>query len=258
MEAFAPERLKEEWDNMGFMLGSREKVVKRALVALEINDGVALEAEKMRADMIITHHPLIFRGLKSVTGDDAAGRRLLSLIKNETAVYSAHTSLDAAEGGVNDALCDAIGLIDIEPLAPSRLDGYKWGVGRVGVLPNETPLHEIAVKIKNVLNAEFATVSGDSKKMVKRAGVCSGAGSDMLRFAIDKGCDFYVTGDVTHHFAQNAVDSDIGLIGLTHYDSEVIITPVIRDLLNEYFNQNGFDARAFASEFDGATIRLVH
>lgn len=224
-EKIAPPALAEGWDNVGLLAGDRNAEVKKILFALDATDAVIDEAIAINADMIITHHPLIFKGVNAVNTDTALGRRIIRLIKNNISVYSAHTNFDIAEGGTNSVLANLIGLENTEGLIPS---GESF-LGKVGDLPQPMTLSALSKLLMTKLNAPALNVSGSADKEIKRVGLCtgSGAGRNLMLAAKNKGCDAYITGDVKYHDAQFAADLDIALIDATHYYTEAIAIPYL-------------------------------
>ena len=221
----APPELAEKWDNVGLLVGDRDNECKKILFALDAIDEVIDEAIEQRADMIITHHPIIFKGINGVNTNTALGRRIIKLIKNDIAVYCAHTSLDIAQGGTNDILAQTLGLKNIEGLIPEE-NGY---LGRIGMLENEMKLGEFTNFVIQALKMPAANVTGNADRIIKKAGLCTGSGADrdFMLAAKMAGCDVYITGDVKYHDAQFAEDIDLCLIDATHYYTESIAMPYV-------------------------------
>lgn len=259
MERFAPPVLREDWDNVGLLLGSFGQSVSKVLVTLDVLDNVVEEALANRADMIVSHHPVIFKGVKRLNDGDKAGKRLLTLIRSGIAVYAAHTNLDAAEGGTNDVLFDALGLLNKEGLKPSGHEGYPFACGRVGNLPEATTLAAFAARVRGAVSAEYVTYSGEDNAPVRRVGLCTGAGAAAEYFALakEKGCDAYVTGDVTHHAAQAALDMGLCVVDATHYYTEMIVNEAVRGRLTRFCAENGLDTEIIVSRADGRMLKLM-
>ena len=153
MEKFAPSRLKEDFDNVGLMVGDKNKAVKKVLLALDCTIKVIEEAKEKNTDLIITHHPLIFIKPKSVTTDTIQGQKIIELIKNDIALYSSHTNLDAAKGGINEKIAEMLGIEDSRLIDKNTRD-EEAGIGRIGQLANETTLHEFIQKVKSGLSID--------------------------------------------------------------------------------------------------------
>ena len=212
-EEIAPPAMAEDWDNVGLMLGRRCKAVKKLLLALDITGEVVQQAIVQKADMIITHHPLIFRGLKRVTDNEWQQELLLTLAEKGIAVYSAHTNLDCVSSGVNDVLAKKLHLDSVDVLDSDN------GLGRIGIVP-ACSLHELAAMVKKVLRADYVAV-GDAGKQVHKVAVCGGAGSDLISLALLCGADTLVTGDIKYHEAQKAVFSGLNVIDAGHQPTEL-------------------------------------
>lgn len=236
MEKTAPIELAEEWDNVGLLVGSRESIVKKIMVSLDITAASVKEAASKKADMIITHHPVIFKGLKSLTQDDAKGRLLYELVRNGISVYSAHTNLDFAESGVNDCLAEILGLKEFETLGK--------GPGKIGFLPEEKTLDEYIGIVKNVLEVPFVRVTGRAGEGVHKAAVFSGSFDDDLEALLKSEADVLVTGDLKYHSALDAAEAGLCIIDAGHFNTEKIILPILAASLASNFP----DIEVFCSE----------
>lgn len=231
LSAWAPLELQMDFDNSGFLVGRKEKPVYRALLALDITDEVIDEAVSLGADLIISHHPLIFHPLKSLTGQ-GPGRKTLLLAENGLAAVCMHTNLDIAEGGVNDVL---IRLLGAEPEGP--VDAY--GCGRVGTLSESMPLEHFLQRCKERLHANGLRYV-DAGRPVHRLGVIGGAGGDEFRDALEKGCDTFVTADVKYHVFLEAAEEGVNLIDADHFCTENPVIPVLAQRLRDAFPQVDF------------------
>ncbi len=257
IEKIAPTNLAEEWDNVGLMIGDFLMPVGKILVALDINDDVIDEALEKKADLIVTHHPFIFGSVKKINSESAVGRRALKLIKNDIAVFSAHTNLDIAKNGTNDTLFGLLGLENSEILVKS-VDGVN-GLGRAGDIPDEMEFYDFATYVKKVLKLDNLTITGRCDKKIKKVGLCTGQGSgrEFMLAAKNIGCDAYITGDLRYHEAQFANELDLCVIDITHYGSEVLIVPVLCDYLNECAKNENLDFICIKSEVDGQTLNII-
>ena len=256
IEKLAPTNLAEDWDNVGLMVGDLEAEVKTILVALDINDEVIDEAITKNADMIITHHPFIFGSIKKINSESAVGRRSIKLIKNGIAVYSAHTNLDIAKNGTNDVLANLIGISNRDFLI---VTGENNGLGRVGELGEPIKFIDFARDLKNKLGMKNVTITGDTEKVIKKIGLCTGqgSGSEYMAKAKELGCDAYVTGDLRYHEAQYANNIDLCVVDITHYESEVLIVPVLCEYLDNCSKQNNFDFKCLDSEVNAQTLNII-
>jgi dinuclear metal center YbgI/SA1388 family protein len=241
MEEYAPLSFALEFDNVGLILGSRDRTITKVMVALDLTDSVADEAVENGAGMVVTHHPPFKGQISRVTGDDALGRRMLKLLRNDIALYVAHTNLDIAIGGVNDTLADIIGLKNRVSLDNRHLTADGPSLGRVGELPEPCTLGELAQWLKSQLELDAVGVTGDPGRMLHRVGLCTGSASGREYIALAKaaGCDAFISGDVTYHNAQFAADSDIGLIDATHYGTEVIIVNTLKEMIEARVGKTG-------------------
>ena len=224
LEELMPSNLAEDWDNVGLMLGRKGKTVKKILLALDLSKEVVEQAVAQKIDLIITHHPAIFKKLKRVVDNDWQQELLLTLAENGIAVYSAHTNLDCVSAGVNDVLAKLLKLEDIEVLDDSN------GLGRIGVV-EEASLAEYAQVVKAALKADYVAVA-DAGKKVHKVAVCGGAGSDLIDLALAKGADTLVTGDVKYHSAQQAVFSGLNIIDAGHQPTELPVLEKLADRLS--------------------------
>ena len=218
----APRRLAEEWDNPGLMVGDPCAEVKKIFVCLDVLDGTITQAIDLGAQMIVAHHPMIFRPIKNVRFDLPHGKKISRLIKNDIAVFAAHTNLDSAEGGVNDVLARKIGLTDVKMFGDEEIS-----LGRLGTLDKPMSAIDLARRVKTALNAETVRLidAGDFK--ISKVGLCGGAGAEFIAKAKFFGAQAFVTGDVKYHEAQAAVESGIHVIDAGHFATEF---PIVHEL----------------------------
>ena len=224
----APLELQMDFDNSGFLLGYGNAPVTKALLALDVTDAVIDEAIREKAELIISHHPLIFHPLRTITNNTPEGRRVLRLIENRIAVISMHTNLDIAEGGVNDVLMAALGV-----QTEAALD--EDGCGRIGVLDAKLSMQEFLPRVKEALNCNGLRYV-DAGKSVYRVAVMGGAGADSIDRAVALGCDTYVTADIKYHQFQRALDPVMSalfdMLRTRHADVRFLVSelhhPIIR------------------------------
>jgi len=225
--ALAPKALAAEWDNVGLLAGSADREVRSVLVALDITEPVVDEAERMGADLIVSHHPVIFHPVKSITDRDPSGRLLIRLVRSGTGAVCMHTNLDAAQGGVNDALASALGLQDAAPVA-------EGGIARIGTLPEAMALPGFLARVKNALRPNGLRYV-DGGRPIRKVAAGGGACGDFLWEAAALGCDAFVTADLKYnHFL------DAGVLGLTvidagHFPTEDVVCPMVVRYLREKF-----------------------
>ena len=249
LEKISPKAFAEEWDNPGLSVGDPNAPVKRVVTALDLTDDVLEEAISLKADMIVTHHPLIFGAVKNVTAETPLGRRISKLIKNDIAAFSAHTNLDKAKGGTNDTLCELLGLESVEEFA--------GGIARIGILKEEKSLLEVANRLKKGLRLTSARVTGPLDKKIKKIGLCTGAGFDCALEAKALGAELFITGDIRYHEAQRALEAGLCLIDATHYASENIIAPKLKEYIETGAKALLKDVEVFVSQTDGQTFKDI-
>lgn len=232
LERRYPPGLAAEWDAVGLTVGDPSATVSRVLFAVDPVMEVVDEALLLQADMIVTHHPLLLRGVHSVAALNHKGSVIHTLISHGIALFSAHTNADHADPGVSDALADALGLTGLRPLVPEPGDPTV-GTGRVGVLAAETTLVGFAEVVGAALPATHhgVRVAGDPDARVRTVAVCGGSGDAFLDVARGE-ADVYVTSDLRHHRAQDhLVDGGCALIDVAHWASEWPWLPVAADAL---------------------------
>lgn len=235
MESLAPRHMKESWDNVGLLCGSARQEVKKIMVALDPFESVCKEAADWGADLLVTHHPVIFQPAKSVTDDDGVGRALLQLIRSGISAINAHTNLDCAPGGVNDVLAAKLGLADIAVLNPSGVDecGRPWGLLRHGTVDSQS-LDTFLVHVKSALNCNglrYAEGNGTVRHVAVGGGSCAGA----LREVRDAGCDTFVTADVRYNQFWDAMELGVNLIDAGHFCTENPVVAVLAEKLQAAF-----------------------
>lgn len=228
MEESFPPSCAVDYDNVGLLAGRRERGVNKALLCLNCDKYVVEEAVREGAELIISHHPVIFGGINSVTDADPCGEMLLGAIENGISIYCAHTNLDNCAGGLTDYLCSRLELTPLEPI--------DEGCGRV-CLPREgLRLLELCAKIKAELGVENVYTTARMNRTVKKVAVCNGSGGDLWKAAAEKGADVFITGDVKHHTARDMYLAEgLEFISVSHYDSEKIVTELLFDRLKERF-----------------------
>ena len=216
---FHPE-YQEDYDNAGFLLGDPGSDCTGALVALDLTPAVVDEAVARGVNLIVTHHPFIFSGLKRITPADATGRLVYSLIQNGLAAYAAHTNLDNLPDGINGILAFQLGLTDCHILRPlSPASSPHIGAGMVGRLPYPLPTAAFLEQVKATLGLPLLRVSDIASPVVSRVAICGGAGNFLIDDAICQHADLYLTGDLKYHDFQRA-EGRITLADIGHYESE--------------------------------------
>ena len=230
IETIAPPHMAESWDNVGLLCGRREKAVGRILVALDPFSTVIDEAIEIGADLIVTHHPLIFaEELKTVNESTEMGRCLLKLMENGIAAINAHTNLDQAPGGVNDVLAQTLGLRNIEIINPIE----NYGLLRCGTVA-EQPLSAFLGTVKENLRCDGLRYV-DAGKAVRKVAVGGGSCADEMQEALDTGCDTFVTADVKYNQFRTAWELGVNLIDAGHFHTENPTMPIVAEKLRKAF-----------------------
>lgn len=221
IDDIAPFSTQLDYDNAGLLMGSMDQEADRVLVSLDVTAEVAREAARRKCQLIVSHHPLIFHGLKSVITDDPIGAVVLELGRRNIALVSAHTNWDQAPGGVSEVLLDRLGITPEGFLesAGTTADGKPYGMGAVGVLKEAMEAKAFAKMVKTALNARGLRVTLDDRP-VRRVAVCGGAGGDLLGKAAAWGADAYVTADVKYHEFLEARQLGVTLIDGGHFATE--------------------------------------
>jgi len=235
LETLAPPSMKMDWDNVGLLCGSRRQEVTKVLLALDPFEGVCEEAAATGAQLIVTHHPLIFQPLRSVTDETSIGRSIQLLCRNGISAVNAHTNLDCAPGGVNDRLAAALGLGDITVIEPMGTDdsGREWGLLRKGTA-QEQPLTAFMDTVKKALGCEGVRYV-DGGKPVRSVAVGGGACASELQDAYRAGCDTFVTSDVKYNQFWDARDLGMNLIDAGHFYTENPVTVCLAEKIAAAF-----------------------
>ncbi len=220
------------WDNVGLLAGSRQKEVKKIYVALDADDEAVEEAVSVGADMLITHHPLIFSGMKSVTDDDFIGRRIIKMIENKMAYYAMHTNYDVVRMAQLSA--DYLKLKEQEVLEVTCEEaGQEKGLGQIGYLEEPVSLKACCEGVKKAFSIEAVRVFGDLHRTVRKAAICPGSGKSVIRDALRKGADVLITGDIGHHEGIDAAAQGMAVIDAGHYGLEHIFVEDMRQYLTK-------------------------
>ena len=232
IEAAYPREAALDFDNVGLLAGRAEKEVERVYIALDATDAVIDRAVEAGADMLITHHPLIFSPLKKVTDEDFVSRRVVKLIQNDISYYAMHTNYDVL--GMAELAEKILGIRDSEVLdITMEKDGKQEGIGRIGELEKPMTLEECCVYVKHKLNLGSLKVFGDMQAEVSRLAISPGSGKTAIAAAIAKGADVLVTGDIGHHDGLDAVEQGLAVIDAGHYGTEYIFIDDMRRFLED-------------------------
>ncbi|MDQ1059133.1 dinuclear metal center YbgI/SA1388 family protein [Arthrobacter globiformis] len=247
VEELWPESLAEAWDEVGLVAGHPSAEVTRVMFAVDPTLEVIDEAIEWGAELLITHHPLLLKGVTSVAANTPKGRAVHRLIESGTALLTVHTNGDSAVGGVSDVLADALGLENVSPLTPAADGLPEEGIGRVGDLNESMTLGDFAARVFGILPsvAGGVRVSGDKDGLVHRVAVCGGAGDSLFNEVRASNADLYITADLRHHPASEAREAAVNgrpyLIDVSHFASEWLWLPAAAEALGNVLADQGLD-----------------
>lgn len=250
MNRFAPPWLAEEWDNVGLQIGDLRWPVRRIWTALDPTLEVINAACREDVDLLITHHPLFFRPIKSIDFHSPHGSIIKTAIQHQLAIFSAHTNLDMVRDGVNDVLARRLGLKSIKILQPHKgeqqfkADGnmthdiypaigseVEHGIGRIGSLDKTRRLTSLAVIIKEKLNLNFVKVAGNPELKISQVAICSGSGSSLMKAFLASNAQVYISGDIHYHDARDAESANRAIIDIGHFASEHLMVEALAQQL---------------------------
>ena len=240
LEQIAPARLSEEWDNPGLQVGSLSGEAEKIIVALDPTLEAVQEATRKNAQVLMSHHPLLFRPLSRLDRDRYPGNVIALALAGSISIIAAHTNLDAAQGGINDALSFLLGLNDVKPLQAAAGDGQS-GLGRIGTLAEPMTLEGFSRKVREKLDAQQVRVVGNPGSRIRTAAVVGGSGGSMILSAHSMGADALVTGDVTHHQALEARSLGLAVIDAGHFCTERKALSFFAENLRKGLRGNGWD-----------------
>ncbi|MBQ8307092.1 MAG: Nif3-like dinuclear metal center hexameric protein [Blautia sp.] len=225
-----PETAAEEWDNVGLQVGNDRKEVEHVFLALDVTMDVIAQAVLCGADMLITHHPMIFTSVKKINNHSDLGRKIMTLIREDIPYYAMHTNYDIL--GMADLSARYLNLKDTRVLAET---GEGEGFGRVGLLPLPMSLRDCGEYVRQCLRLPDVRIYGDPDKEIRRAAVCTGSGKSFIDQAVSAAADVYVTGDIDYHTALDTMARGLALIDAGHYGTEYIFTEAMKHYLNREF-----------------------
>lgn len=226
LEQFAPTETKMDFDNVGLLAGDPDWQITSVLLSLDITTPVILEAEALSAGLIVSHHPLFF-GLQAAVPGNPGGKHTLELLTRRIGAICMHTNLDAADGGVNDALARILGVMDAQPFEEEH-------VGRIGHIGTPLMLPEFLTQVKTALGCEgLRYVKG--RNPVFQVAVGGGSCGSMLENAVLAGCDTFITADIKYDVFLRALELGINLIDAGHFHTENVVMPVLKERLSKAF-----------------------
>lgn len=232
LERQAPEQYACEWDNVGLLVGDDQKEIKKIYIALDATEETIKEAIERKADMLLTHHPMIFKGLKKVNAKDFTGKRVMSLIQADIAYYAMHTNFDVK--GMAELAAQKLQLQNCQVLEVTCEDEQgAQGIGKVGDLSKPTDVRECAELVKKVFDIEQVKVFGDLTAEVTKAAICPGSGKSVIGEALKSKAQVLITGDIDHHEGIDAAAQKMAVIDAGHYGIEKIFIPYMKKYLEE-------------------------
>lgn len=240
IEKMAPIFLKENYDNVGIMVGDPDQDVKRVLLALDCTNEVIEESIENKCDMIIAHHPLLFRRPKSIIKGELLGDKVFKLIKKDITLYACHTNLDSARNGINKTIVDMLGFESDEIIEPHDKNQYKdCGIGRIIRLNETISLDDLIHRVKINLNISNLRVA-KGKEQIKTIAVINGSGQDFFSAAQRLGADCIITGDTTYHFVSDYKEMGVSIIDAGHFGTEFTVFLKTLEFLKEEFKDVEF------------------
>lgn len=244
----APFDTSDDWDNVGFLVGNPHAQVNRILLALDVTEQVVEEAIEEGFELIIAHHPLIFKGLKQLTTSNRTGKILTDLIQNQVGVIAAHTNLDKSYSyGLNRYIAEQYGLKDTFVLIEENED-KTIGHGIVGYLSEPLSIEAFSEKTKDIFAQKLLKLVNTHTKPISKVGIVSGAGASYISDAIGQKCDIFITGDLKYHEAQLALGTQTTLMDVGHYESERIYLDYFKRILEEKFEKQDYEVFVKISE----------
>jgi dinuclear metal center YbgI/SA1388 family protein len=228
IEDFAPLSFQESWDNSGFCIGSPSDEVHGVLIGFDCTPDLVNEAIEIGADMIITHHPLIFSPLKKISSDNSQGKAIINAIKHNIVIYASHTNMDKVINGVSGKMARRLSLKNVEIMEKGE---HGEGLGVVGTLPEPMKSEEFIAFVRKSFSLKCVRVSKPTEKWISKVALCGGAGRSLIKNAVASGADVYITGDISYH--DFLTDNDFMIMDIGHFESEIDIVKTIFDILKE-------------------------
>lgn len=225
-----------EWDNVGLLVGDKEKSIEKIMLTLEVTKETIDEAKKNSIDLIISHHPLIFKALKTITTDDEKSKCIIDAIKNDIAIYSSHTNFDMLKGGLNDYVADLLELEDTTALAYET--SQDFGIGRIGKLKSRMNISEFSNFVIKKLNLSDIKLVIGMDKTIEKVAVVNGSGIEYWKEAKELGCDIFITGDVKYHEAQDIKEAGMNIIDAGHFGTEKHFNVVMKKILKNTLSKD--------------------
>ena len=230
LEQFAPLPLQESWDNAGLQVGLTEAEVSGALLCLDVTESIVAEALNRGCNLIVSHHPLLFRGLKTISDLTDVQRTVMKAIQHGICVISMHTNMDNARGGVNFQIAAKLGLQDVGFMSARKVGDVECGSGVIGTLPEPVVSCDFILKVKKAFDVECAMTNELLRRPIQRVALCGGAGDFLLDEAVNAGADAFITGEM-HYHQYFGYEQRIQICVIGHYQSEQFTAEVFRDII---------------------------
>ena len=249
LQSLAPDALAESWDNVGLLVGSRGQVVRRVMLALDPCPDLIQQAKALHCELVVTHHPAIFRPISRLIRDTPEGCFLIEAARANISVLACHTSLDSAEGGVSQTLAAGLGLTDIRPLAPAgRGFDEHCGLGAVGRF--ETPIgpEELVNRLRDCCRPPWLLCAGTAPQRITTVALCGGSGSDLAEAALAAGAEVHITAEIKHNVARWAEDAGIWLIDAGHFPTENPVMPRLAEGLRALCSARGWEVEVLRAD----------
>jgi dinuclear metal center YbgI/SA1388 family protein len=270
MDRLIPPWLAEEWDNVGLQIGDPQLPVKQIWIALDPAAEVIAAACKHKVDLLITHHPLIFRPLKSIDFGTPGGSIIQMAAQHHLAIFAAHTNFDIVSDGVNDILARRLGIKHLQILQPVKLEAsvqkmadpsangeMAYGIGRIGILDKPSSLKALVSRVKKKLELNFVKVAGDPTMEISRVALCSGSGSSLVPAFLASEADVYISGDIHYHNARDAESEQRAIIDIGHFASEYLMVEALAQRLEHLIAEAGISAKIKACTIEKDPFRFL-
>lgn len=251
MENYAPSKFKEDYDNVGLMVGDKNDKVTGILIALDCTLDVINEAIEKNCNLIITHHPLLFRKPSTVTTDTLLGRKIIELVKNNINLYSSHTNLDSVRDGVNEQVMKILGFESYTTMDLSNcrdIGDNLTGIGRIAKLQSPMLFGELIHKVKESLELPMVRVVGNEEKVIKKVAVVNGSGQDYFVLSKKMGADCIITGDTTYHYVSDFNEENFCVIDAGHFNTEWPAIKIIAQHIENLIKSIGYNREIIISE----------
>ena len=232
LEKFAPLPLQESWDNAGLQVGLTEAEVSGALLCLDVTEEVIDEAVAKGCNLVVSHHPLLFRGLKTISDLTDVQRTVRKAIQQDICVVSMHTNMDNAKGGVNFRIAQKLGLQEVQFFAAKQLNGLEAGSGTIGELPEPLAADDFVLRVKKTFGVECAMCNELLRRPVRKVAICGGAGDFLLDEALKSGADAFITGEM-HYHQYFGYEQRIQICVIGHYQSEQFTAELFQEIIQQ-------------------------